>query len=143
MHCALVADERRAEVRVVQEREGIVSYVPLSARWPYEVHVAPTRHIGALPDASPTARRALGRSLQAIAAAYDRLFDAPMPYMMALHQRPTDGRDHPEAHLHAEFYPILRDAGKQKYLAGSESAAGVFVNDTLPENTAATLRTKL
>jgi UDPglucose--hexose-1-phosphate uridylyltransferase len=143
MHCALVADERRAKVRVVLERDGIVSYVPLSARWPYEVHVVPTRHVGALPDASRAARRALGRSLQAIAAAYDRLFDAPMPYMMALHQRPTDGRDHPEAHLHVEFYPILRDAGKQKYLAGSESAAGVFVNDTLPENTAATLRTKL
>lgn len=143
MQCALVAEERRAGVRVVLDQDGILAYVPFSARWPYEVHVVPRRHTGALPDATPAARRALGRSLQAIARVYDRLFNAPMPYMMALHQRPTDGRDHPESHLHVEFYPILRDAGKQKYLAGSESAAGVFVNDTLPENTAATLRTKL
>ncbi len=143
MHCALAADERRAKLRVILEENAIIAYVPLSARWPYEVHVVPTRHMGALPDASPAVRRTLGRTLKRVARAYDRLFDAPMPYMMALHQRPTDGRDHPEAHLHVEFYPILRDAGKQKYLAGSESAAGVFVNDTLPENTAATLRTKL
>jgi len=143
MHCAVVAEERRVNARVVFERDGMVAYVPFSARWPYEVHVVPIRHIGALSNATPSMRRALGRSLQAVARAYDRLFNAPMPYMMAVHQRPTDGRDHPEAHLHVEFYPILRDAGKQKYLAGSESAAGVFVNDTLPENTAATLRTKL
>lgn len=143
MHCALAADERRAKLRVILEENGTIAYVPLFARWPYEVHVVPTRHMGALPDASPAVRRTLGRSLQKVARVYDRLFDAPMPYMMALHQRPTDGRDHPEAHLHAEFYPILRDAGKQKYLAGSESAAGVFVNDTLPEEKAAELREML
>jgi len=143
LHCALVAEERRARVRIVLDQDGIVAYVPFSARWPYEVHVVPRRHIGALPEAAPAVRRALIRSLQVVARAYDRLFNAPMPYMMALHQRPTDGRDHLEAHLHVEFYPILREAGKQKYLAGSESAAGVFINDTLPENTAATLRTKL
>lgn len=143
LHCELAAEERRAKVRLVLDQDGILAYVPFSARWPYEVHVVPGRHTGALVEATPAARRALGRALQLVARAYDRLFDAPMPYMMALHQRPTDGREHPEAHLHVEFYPILRDAGKQKYLAGSESAAGVFVNDTLPENTAATLRTKL
>ena len=140
MHCAVVAEERRVKARVVLEQDGLVGYVPFSARWPYEVHVVPIRHIGALPNATPSVRRALGRSLQSVARAYDRLFNAPMPYMMAVHQRPTDGRDHPEAHLHVEFYPILRDAGKQKYLAGSESAAGVFVNDTLPEQKAAELR---
>jgi UDPglucose--hexose-1-phosphate uridylyltransferase len=140
MHCALAGDERRAKVRVILDRDGIVAYVPFSARWPYEVHVVPARHIGALPDASAAARRAFGRSLQMVARAYDRLFEAPMPYMMAMHQRPTDGREHSGAHLHVEFYPIMRAAGKQKYLAGSESAAGVFVNDTLPEQKAAELR---
>src|SRR3989442_853206 len=45
-----------------------------------------------------------------------------------------------QAHLHIEFYPILRDRGKLKYLAGSESGAGVFINDTLAEESADRLR---
>ncbi len=43
-------------------------------------------------------------------------------------------------HLHVEFYPPLRTAEKLKYLAGSEQGAGTFISDTLPEESAATLR---
>ena len=59
---------------------------------------------------------------------------------MAIHQRPTEGGDHDALHLHIEFYPPNRTATKLKYLAGSEAGAGAFINDTLPEETAATLR---
>ena len=140
LHCALITAERQGRERLLFEEAGVVAYVPAYARWPYEVHVAPWAHRSALPDLSMAARAAFGVALQRVARAYDRLFDTPMPYMMAIHQRPTDGGPHPQAHLHAEFYPVLRDAGKLKYLAGSETAAGVFVNDTLAEEKAAVLR---
>jgi UDPglucose--hexose-1-phosphate uridylyltransferase len=81
-------------------------------------------------------------AMQRVTRAYDRLFDGPMPYMMAMHQAPA-GRAVPQAHLHVEFYPILRDQGKLKYLAGSESGAGVFINDTLAEESADRLRVAL
>ncbi len=140
LQCALIASERESRERMVIHEAGVAAYLPAYARWPYEVHVASTAHFGALPDLAPALRRSLGRALQRVAAAYDRLFDAPMPYMMVIHQRPTDGRAHPQAHLHVEFYPILRDRGKPKYLAGCESGAGTFVNDTLAEERAAALR---
>jgi UDPglucose--hexose-1-phosphate uridylyltransferase len=57
---------------------------------------------------------------------------------MCLHQAPTDGGG--DGHLHVEFYPPLRSADKLKYLAGSEQGAGTFVQDTLPEESAAALR---
>ena len=79
--------------------------------------------------------------MQRIAHAYDRLFEAPMPYMMSMHQAPAEAAA--QAHLHVEFYPILRDTGKLKYLAGSESGAGVFINDTLAEESADRLRAVL
>ncbi|MNL76127.1 hypothetical protein D3C87_2020440 [compost metagenome] len=60
--------------------------------------------------------------------------------MMVMHQRPTDGLDHPGCHFHVEFYPPNRTAQKLKYLAGCESGAGTFINDTLPEEKAAELR---
>ena len=117
---------------------GIVAYVPESARWPYEVHVATRAHRPALPDVPPAGRRALLAAMQRVTRAYDRLFDVPMPYMMSMHQSPAEASA--QAHLHVEFYPILRDRGKLKYLAGSESGAGVFINDTLAEESADRLR---
>ena len=65
-----------------------------------------------------------------------------MPYMMAMHQA-SAGRPVAQGHLHVEFYPVLRDQGKLKYLAGSESGAGVFINDTLAEESADRLRAVL
>ena len=59
---------------------------------------------------------------------------------MVFHQAPTDAQPHPEAHVHAEFYPPYRMEGRLKYLAGSELGAGVFTADTLPEVKAAELR---
>jgi UDPglucose--hexose-1-phosphate uridylyltransferase len=60
--------------------------------------------------------------------------------MMVMHQRPTDGDDYGYYHFHIEFYPPHRTATKIKYLAGCESGAGTFINDTLPEEKAAELR---
>jgi UDPglucose--hexose-1-phosphate uridylyltransferase len=59
---------------------------------------------------------------------------------MAWYQAPTDGSEHPEAHVHAEFYPPYRTPDKLKYLAGTELAAGFFAMDALPEHKAAELQ---
>jgi len=140
LQCHLVQTELESEKGTLFVEQGIAAYVPSYARWPYEVHVAPVRHAGALPDLTPGRRDALGRALQRVARAYDRLFESPMPYMMSIHQRPTDGRSHPEAHLHVELYPVGRMRGRLKYLAGGECGAGTFVSDGLPEEKAAELR---
>jgi UDPglucose--hexose-1-phosphate uridylyltransferase len=142
LFCSLIRDERKGRRRLLADGEGIVAYVPGYARWPYEVHVAPAAHRPSLAEATPALRRALLTVMQRIARAYDRLFDLPMPYMMLMHQAPARGAA-PQAHLHVEFYPILRDRGKLKYLAGSESGAGVFINDTLAEDSADRLRAAL
>jgi UDPglucose--hexose-1-phosphate uridylyltransferase len=139
LQCSLILEERKASERLLFAAKGIAAYVPRYARWPYEVHVAPIRHRGALPELSRAERWELGAALQRVASAYDRLFDRPMPYMMAMHQRPTDGRPHPEAHLRVEFYPLLRTADRLKFLAGGECGAGTFVCDGLPEEKASEL----
>jgi len=142
LQCRLIADELKGGRRVLINQGGIVAYVPGYARWPFEVHLATRAHRAALPALTPTSRQVLLSAMQRIARAYDRLFQVPMPYLMAIHQAPT-GRPGPQAHLHVEFYPVLRDKGKLKYLAGSESGAGVFINDTLAEQSAGRLRALL
>ena len=141
--CDIVADERRDRRRLVAGNDSFVSYIPFFARYPYEVHISSTRHLQALTDMTGGEQRDLAAAIKQVIAAYDKLFDLSFPYMMVLHQRPSDGGDYSHYHFHVEFYPPLRTATKLKYLAGSESGAGVFINDTLAEEKAEELRSRV
>ncbi|MDP8905708.1 MAG: galactose-1-phosphate uridylyltransferase [Chloroflexota bacterium] len=138
--CALLEQEIDDGRRVVAQNEHWLAGVPFFARWPYEIHLTPRRHVGWLHELDGEAAAALARLLKVVMLKYDRLFGFSLPYIMAIHQRPTDGGDHDGYHLHLEFYPPNRTATKLKYLAGSEAGAGAFINDTLPEETAPRLR---
>ena len=138
--CDIVTEEIRDARRVVATNDAFVAYIPFFARWPYEVHIASRRHLQALTDLDLSEQRALAELLKGTLVAFDRIFDASFPYMMVLHQRPSDGQDYGHYHFHIEFYPPLRTADRLKYLAGSETGAGLFINDTLPEEKAAQLR---
>jgi UDPglucose--hexose-1-phosphate uridylyltransferase len=136
--CALLRRELNDGRRVVHENEGVVAYIPYAARWPYETHVVIRRHRSSLLDCEPAELRLLAECLQVLTRGYDALFTRPFPYVMVVHQAPTDGRS--QGHLHVEFYPPLRTANKLKYPAGSEQGGGTFVGDTLPEQSARALR---
>ena len=136
--CVLLAREQREGGRVVYENDAVLVYVPYAARWAYEAHVTLREHRPSLLDCEPRELRLLAAALQALTRGYDALFQRRFPYVMAVHQAPTDGTRC--GHLHVEFYPPLRTAEKLKYLAGSEQGAGTFISDTLPEESAAALR---
>lgn len=138
--CEMFAEEQRAGKRIVAANRSFAAFVPFFARYPYEIYICSSRHIGDLTELNRQEQRDLASILKQILTAYDRVFDISFPYIMAMHQRPTDGGDYPHYHFHIEFYPPLRTATKLKYLAGSEAGAGMFINDTLPEEKAAELR---
>ena len=138
--CDLAAQERADGRRLLVDGDTWQAVVPFAARWPYEVHLQPTRHVGWLHELSRAEAAGLASALRRVLTGYDRLFGFALPYVMAIHQRPTDGGAHDGYHLHLELYPPHRTATKLKYLAGSEAGAGAFINDTLPEETAAQLR---
>src|SRR5690606_29137197 len=115
------------------------AFVPAAARWPVEVHLYPRRRAGSLPELTAAERDDFAPFYLDLLGRLDRLFDAPLPYVAAWHQEPV----HAEpglAYLHLEVFSVRRAPGKLKYLAGSESGMGVFVNDVLPETTAQRLR---
>jgi len=59
---------------------------------------------------------------------------------MGFHQRPTDGNEHSEWHLHAHFFPpLLRSATIRKFMVGYEMLAGPQ-RDITPESAAERLR---
>ena len=136
----MIENETRDGRRVIHTTPEAVAFVPVCARYSYEVWVAPRRAAPSVADLDAVERREFARALKTVLMKFDRLWGQPFPYVMVVHQAPTDGRPHAEAHLHVELYPAYRMRGRLKYLAGSELGAGVFTADTLPENTAAELQ---
>jgi len=140
LFCDTVQAELADGRRVVLEGERFVAFVPFFARYPYEVYLASKRHQATMVDWSGEDVEDLAAVLKGLLLKFDALFQKPFPYIMVCHQAPTDGADHPESHLHFEFYPPLRTATKLKYLAGCEAGAGNFIMDKLAEESAAELR---
>ena len=126
--------------RMLYRGQHAVAFVPVCARYPYEVWVAPIAPVESFADLSGNQRADLACALKTVLLKFDGLWKRPLPYLMAWYQAPTDGKAHPESHLHAEFYPPYRTPEKLKYLAGTELAAGFFAMDALPEEKARELQ---
>jgi UDPglucose--hexose-1-phosphate uridylyltransferase len=139
LYADVLAAEQAAGVRVVGANEHWTAYVPAASRWPFEVHVAPHRQMPDIPALTDEERDAFGPLYLDVLRRFDGLFDMPMPYISAWHQAPVgEGRE--LGYLHLQVFSIRRAANKLKYLAGSESAMGVFINDVVPEKAAEMLR---
>ncbi|WP_250028508.1 galactose-1-phosphate uridylyltransferase [Paractinoplanes maris] len=139
LYTDVLAAERADGARVIGSNEHWTAYVPAAARWPFEVHLAPHRKVPDLPALSDAERDAFGPLYLDLLRRFDGLFGRPMPYISAWNQAVVgEGRE--LGYLHLQLFSIRRAADKLKYLAGSESAMGFFVNDIVPERAAQLLR---
>ena len=135
----VLAREREAETRVVSAGEYWTAFVPAFARWPFEVHLYPHRRVLDLASLDEDERDELARIYGDVLRGLDRLFERPMPYIAAVHQAPVrTGRE--LFYLHLQVFSSRRSPEKLKYLAASESAMNVFINDVRPEEAAQMLR---
>ena len=138
--CHMVSKELNDKVRVIQETDNMVAFVPEAARFPYEVHISSKSHIPHIHGLSEEMTQELATLIKGTLHRYNTLFNQEMPYIMAHHQSPAKNPNDPTYHWHMELYPFFRSANKLKYLAGSESGAGFFVNDSIPEAKAEELK---
>ena len=138
----VIGKELESRERIVVQAATVTAFIPAFARYPYEVWIAPIRPAPSLLELTDAERKDLALVLKTVLLKFDHLFPSRpiFPYLMVMHQAPTDGRAHPEAHFHMEFYPPYRTKDKLKYLAGTELGAGLVAMDVLPEDKAADLR---
>ena len=138
--CDYIKLETRQESRMVYANDSFFAMVPFWAIWPFELLICSRRHLGSLADFTQEEVRRLAQTLQRVTSTYDRVFETPFPYSMGFHQAPTDGKDHPEWHFHAHFYPpLLRSATVRKFMVGFEML-GTPQRDVTPEGAAERLR---
>jgi UDPglucose--hexose-1-phosphate uridylyltransferase len=135
---AEIADRRR----IVQRNEHWVAFVPEAAHWPFEVMLFPLRRVPDLASLAEPAVVAFGEIYPAVLRRLDALFAAPMPYLASWQQAPAVrlGPARTESALYLQVMPQRRAPGKLKYMASTETGAGIWSNDVLPENSARMLR---
>ncbi|MEO7019558.1 MAG: galactose-1-phosphate uridylyltransferase [Ktedonobacteraceae bacterium] len=127
--------EQQVEVAANPTWQG---FLPPYARYPYETHLYPRRHVANLAEMQDEELHDLAALLLDVIRGYNALYDgtmAPMPYMLGIHQLADE-----RFHLHIEILAVGRAPGKLKYTASSESLWGMWLNDSVPVDKAQELR---
>ena len=140
----LVAAEIADGRRIVQRNEHWIAFVPEAAHWPFEVHLFPLRRVPDLASLPDPVVAAFGELYPAVLRRLDALFAAQMPYLAAWQQAPCQQAataiSGAEMALYLQVMPQRRAPGKLKYMASTETGAGIWSNDVLPETAARLLR---
>ena len=98
--------------------------IPYWAVWPYEAIIAPIEQKQDIGQLNEQEEQSFADCIKQLTVRFDNLFQTSFPYSSGIHQRPTDGEEHPEWHFHLSFYPpLLRSAEVKKFMVGYEMFA--------------------
>ncbi len=129
----MVKAELRAELRVIEERRGFVSFVPFAARQNHHLRIAMLGARGGFggvtDDTIAALAEALGRALVRVRAA-----TGDAPYNILFESPPVGAQSHAGAFWYVDVLP--RRGGH----AGFELGSGIEVVTVLPERAAEELR---
>lgn len=97
--------------------------------------VWPNRHIADFTELTHTERDDLAVLLKRLYTSIDRFFDGveKTPYIAGWNQAPVDPAQRNLVRMHLQIFSLMRSSHRMKFLAGSESSQGVWINDTTPE----------
>ena len=135
----IVDAEVAAKVRIVDESEHWLAFVPAAARWPIELHLYSKRPVGDLPSLDDDERADLADFYLRQLKRVEGLYEVEVPYISGWRQAPV-GEEFSQLRLHLQLFSTRRAANKLKFLAGSESGSDAFIADVTAEAIAASLR---
>jgi len=141
--CDVLKDLPKANI--IKSGKYFVSLVPPYARFPYECHIYPLRHVSFLTDLTAEEKWELAEFIRDIAKRYDSFFEEKFPYMMMLFSAPYNTNELYDEffHFHIEFNPPKRSKDKMKWMASVETGSWNFINPASPEEVAKELREAL
>jgi len=131
--CDMVMQEMQSGARMVMDTPNFIAFEPYAARFPFETHLMPKRHMShfeATDDAMlPELARCLRTSISKIEAALNN-----PPYNYLIHTSPLNVRSLDHYHWHFEIIPRITR------VAGFEWGSGFYINTVPPEQAASFLR---
>jgi UDPglucose--hexose-1-phosphate uridylyltransferase len=133
LFCRTLNEELAAGVRIVLETEHFVAFVPYAALSPFHLWIFPRRHASAFDEITEPEIADLATNLRTILAKmYCGLNDPDYNY--SIRSIPTRDRHTDYFHWYLTIIPRITKA------AGFELGSGMYINSSLPEESARFLR---
>jgi UDPglucose--hexose-1-phosphate uridylyltransferase len=131
--CDILAEESDVAVRLVEETDRFLCFVPYAARSPFETRIYPKRHWGSFGGTTEEERRELGGLLRRTLGRIHRALNNP-DYNFIIRSAPIGDEDARYYHWYIVIVPKVTTA------AGFELGTGIYINTSVPEECAAVLR---
>ena len=129
--CDIIKQELAAEVRIIEQQDGVIALAPFASRFPFESWIIPQEHSPAFEAMEDY--HGLAQVLLGVLQRMDRVLEDP-PYNFLIHISPFGESSNAYYHWHMEIIPRLTK------VAGFEWGTGFYINPTPPEEAAQYLR---
>jgi UDPglucose--hexose-1-phosphate uridylyltransferase len=133
LFCSVVADEMLDQVRIVGTTDDFVAFVPFAALTPFHLWIYPLRHSASFIEATDAQLADLSRLLRTVLRKVHFGLKNP-DYNLSVRTPPREVRGLPYYHWYVTLVPRVTR------VAGFEIGSGMFVNVSLPEESADFLR---
>ena len=135
--CTILENEQSDNIRIIDQNNYFIAFVPYFAKMLYEVHVTSLIHKQAITDFNDNELKSLGSILQKVRKKYDLLFmDKKASFMMMLFNKPVNTPKNYNFHFYIQFVCLDRDEHNYKYRASVETGLQFWTNDSSPEKIA-------
>jgi UDPglucose--hexose-1-phosphate uridylyltransferase len=138
------AAEKKYKKRIILENKSFLAFIPYFTDYPFGVFITSKKSKLNFTEFTLTEKKELADILKKLVRGFDKIYDRPFPYIMAIHQGPVNSPQYKDCAgyyaFHIEFYPPLRAKDKIKWYAGSEMGAGAAANPLDVDECAALLR---
>lgn len=131
--CRTLAEELQAGVRIVHESPHHVAFIPFAALSPFHLWIYPRRHSSFFAGMNDDELDDLGRMLRVVLRKLFLGLGNP-PYNFSIRSNPVRERDNEYFHWYLTIVPRVSRT------AGFEIGSGMFINASLPEESATFLR---
>jgi UDPglucose--hexose-1-phosphate uridylyltransferase len=131
--CDMMKEELKAKKRIVLENESFVAFHPFASQSPFETWIVPKKHNACFGNVTQDEVRSMAFVLQKILRKiYDQLSNPD--YNLIIRTAPIKDAQEDYYHWHIQILPRLTTP------AGFELGSGVYINTSLPEETAKFMR---
>jgi UDPglucose--hexose-1-phosphate uridylyltransferase len=131
--CDMIMQEMASGARMVMDTPNFIAFEPFAARFPFETHLMPKRHMSHFEATDDAMLPELARCLRTSIAKIESALNHP-PYNYLIHTSPLNSRPLDHYHWHFEIIPRITR------VAGFEWGSGFYINTVPPEQAAAFLR---
>ncbi|MFQ5456414.1 MAG: galactose-1-phosphate uridylyltransferase [Nitrospirota bacterium] len=133
VYCDIIRQELETGSRIVLENEHFICSSPFAPRFPFETWIIPKKHDSCYDHLQTHEIESLAKILKNILMRIDKALNIP-PYNYIIHTGPIRENVNEYYHWHIEIMPKLTK------VAGFEWGTGFYINPTVPEEAAKSLR---